>query len=67
MAMHPIPSTLLASALLFGVVSAVPAADTYPQRPVRLIIPYPPGGAGDIVGRMLATRPQRGAGPADGQ
>lgn len=29
------------------------AADPYPQRPVRLIIPYPPGGAGDIVGRML--------------
>jgi tripartite-type tricarboxylate transporter receptor subunit TctC len=60
--MHPIPSTLLASALLFGVVSAVPAADTYPQRPVRLIIPYPPGGAGDIVGRMLATSLSAGLG-----
>ena len=32
------------------------AADAYPQRPVRLIVPYPPGGAGDIVGRMLAVR-----------
>lgn len=62
MAMHPIPSTLLASALLFGVASAVPAADTYPQRPVRLIIPYPPGGAGDIVGRMLATSLSAGLG-----
>lgn len=31
------------------------AADPYPQRPVRLIIPYPPGGAGDIVGRMLGN------------
>lgn len=31
------------------------AADSYPQRPVRLIIPYPPGGAGDIVGRMLGN------------
>ncbi len=31
-------------------------ADNYPQRAVRLIIPYPPGGAGDIVGRMLAAR-----------
>jgi tripartite-type tricarboxylate transporter receptor subunit TctC len=60
--MHPIPSTLLASALLFGVASAVPAADTYPQRPVRLIIPYPPGGAGDIVGRMLATSLSAGLG-----
>lgn len=32
------------------------AADTYPQRAVRLIIPYPPGGAGDIVGRMLGAK-----------
>lgn len=31
------------------------AADQYPQRPVRLVIPYPPGGAGDIVGRLLSN------------
>jgi tripartite-type tricarboxylate transporter receptor subunit TctC len=43
---------LLALGALFPV--AVTAAENYPQRPVRLIIPYPPGGAGDIVGRMLA-------------
>lgn len=30
------------------------SSEQWPQRPVRLIIPYPPGGAGDIVGRMLA-------------
>ena len=32
------------------------AADSYPQRAIRLIVPYPPGGAGDIVGRMLSVR-----------
>jgi tripartite-type tricarboxylate transporter receptor subunit TctC len=32
------------------------AADVYPQRAVRLIIPYPPGGAGDIIGRMLGAK-----------
>ena len=32
------------------------AADSFPQRAIRLIIPYPPAGAGDIVGRMLSTR-----------
>ncbi len=41
-----------------ALLAALPAiaADTYPQRPIRLIIPYPPAGAGDIVGRMLSSR-----------
>lgn len=46
--------TVLASGLLSGAAFSVFAVDNYPQRPIRLIIPYPPGGAGDIVGRMLA-------------
>lgn len=51
----PIPACLIAiSAALFAGAPAV-AADQYPQRPVRLIIPYPPGGAGDIVGRLLGN------------
>jgi tripartite-type tricarboxylate transporter receptor subunit TctC len=43
-------------ALGMSCVAAAAAADGYPQRAVRMIIPYPPGGAGDIVGRMLGTR-----------
>jgi tripartite-type tricarboxylate transporter receptor subunit TctC len=39
-----------------GTAGAALAADTYPQRSIRLIIPYPPGGAGDIVGRLLSSR-----------
>lgn len=31
-------------------------AEAYPQRAIRLIVPYPPGGAGDIVGRMLGSK-----------
>ncbi|MDP1535866.1 MAG: tripartite tricarboxylate transporter substrate binding protein [Burkholderiales bacterium] len=45
--------SMLCAALTLAV--PVQAAETYPQRPVRLIIPYPPGGAGDIVGRMLGN------------
>ena len=29
-------------------------ADEYPNRPVRLIIPFPPGGSNDVVGRVIA-------------
>ena len=32
------------------------AAQTYPSRAVRVIIPFPPGGAPDLTGRVLAAR-----------
>ena len=35
---------------------SVQAQDTYPSRPVRMILPFPPGGGTDILGRMIAER-----------
>jgi tripartite-type tricarboxylate transporter receptor subunit TctC len=32
------------------------AAEDYPSRPIRLIIPFPPGGSNDIVGRIVAQQ-----------
>lgn len=32
------------------------AAESYPGRTIRLIVPYPPGGASDIVGRLLGAK-----------
>jgi tripartite-type tricarboxylate transporter receptor subunit TctC len=34
----------------------VHAADTYPSRPIRMIVAYPPGGGTDQVGRVLADQ-----------
>ncbi|HSV50710.1 MAG TPA: tripartite tricarboxylate transporter substrate binding protein [Burkholderiaceae bacterium] len=34
----------------------------YPNRPVKLVVPFPPGSAGDLVSRMLASKLQAGLG-----
>jgi tripartite-type tricarboxylate transporter receptor subunit TctC len=32
------------------------AADAYPDRPIQFIIPYPPGGASDVIARILSPK-----------
>jgi tripartite-type tricarboxylate transporter receptor subunit TctC len=46
--------TALAAALL--AIGAGASAQAYPNKPVTMIIPFPPGGTLDVVGRMLAQR-----------
>lgn len=47
------PSLILAA--ITGVAQAqTPAIKLYPDKPVRLVIPYPPGGATDVIGRIMA-------------
>ncbi len=48
--------SLLILALMHGVFGASAHAQGYPARTVRLIVPFPPGQATDIVARMLADR-----------
>ncbi len=50
-----IPAVLAALAALTLHPIAV-AADPYPSRPVRMIIPFPPGGSNDVVGRLIAQQ-----------
>src|SRR4026209_1345075 len=50
--LHP-SAFILCCALATGFASAQPA---YPAKPIRLIVPYPPGGGTDIVGRIVAQK-----------
>ena len=49
---------ILAVATAVATTLAAPpvAAQDYPTRPVRVIVPFPPGGVNDTVGRMISTQ-----------
>ena len=51
-----------ALAALLSVASAASLAQTYPDRPVRLVVGFPPGGAADILGRIAAQHLSAGLG-----
>lgn len=45
------------TSLILGPISATPAsAGPYPDRPIRLVVPYASGAASDLLGRILAER-----------
>src|SRR5215472_2376610 len=58
------PKSILHTVKIAGLFLALAAAGTapalaqsdYPTKPVRLIVPFPPGGSNDVVGRMIAIQ-----------
>jgi tripartite-type tricarboxylate transporter receptor subunit TctC len=47
-------SVLMAAAMIVGTDSLPATAESYPSETIRLIVPYPPGGSTDTVGRIWA-------------
>ena len=52
--MHNVYAIACAAAIIFGAQET--RAQQYPAKTIRLIMPYPPGGSTDIVGRLMAER-----------
>jgi tripartite-type tricarboxylate transporter receptor subunit TctC len=53
-----VPALLAAAALLGAMLGAPAARAAFPDRPVTVVVPYPPGGAADVLGRIVARHLQ---------
>jgi tripartite-type tricarboxylate transporter receptor subunit TctC len=53
-----LPAALVALLLCTGGIAAAQAPDAsrFPTKPLRLIVPFPPGGSNDILGRFMAQK-----------
>lgn len=54
------PQKRLFHAALCSLLACTPAvasaADTYPERPIRVIVPFPPGGSNDVLSRYVGIK-----------
>ena len=56
------PLSTLAAATLLTLVSAIALAQSFPSKPIKVIVPYVPGGGTDVIARILAQKASEGLG-----
>lgn len=54
--MKAVPCWLVATSVIFTCFLQTVFAQTYPSKPIRLIVPYPPGGGSDNAARPMAQK-----------
>src|ERR1700704_1679488 len=60
-ALRLLPLAVLGTALV-PLPASAQTADAWPSKPIRFILPFPPGGGTDILGRIIAERLTAGLG-----
>ena len=51
-----IPSAILAAGMALGLTGTSATAQVFPNKPVKIVVPFAPGGVSDILGRVLADK-----------
>ena len=55
-------SLLALAGVAASVGSSTATAQAFPNRPIRVVVPYPPGGSNDIMGRLVGQKFSEGLG-----